>query len=150
MASSTSLTMMSKNNESEAAAANWPLQPRRVKKGCSALRNSSFYWMAAGLLFSLFCYGICDTNSPASEAAAAAEAFFLSFMSLNGRFILSQTAYNSSTSFVEISPLNCASSIVRLTETRYIRNKSVPRHCLRRSRLNLAVQWELLWFLICF
>jgi hypothetical protein len=29
-------------------------------------------------------------------------------------------------------------------------NKWVPRHCLRRSRLNLAVQWELLWFLICF
>jgi hypothetical protein len=29
-------------------------------------------------------------------------------------------------------------------------NKSVPRHCLRRYRLNLVVQGELLWFLICF
>jgi hypothetical protein len=29
-------------------------------------------------------------------------------------------------------------------------NKSVPRHCLLRYRLNLEVQGELLWFLICF
>jgi hypothetical protein len=29
-------------------------------------------------------------------------------------------------------------------------NKSVPRHCLRRYRLNLAVQGELPWFIICF
>jgi hypothetical protein len=32
----------------------------------------------------------------------------------------------------------------------FVYNKSVPRHCLRRYRLNLAVQGELPWFLICF
>jgi hypothetical protein len=54
---------------------------------------------------------------------------------------------------IGIRPKNITGTGIRpknITGTGIRPNKSVPRHCLRRYRLNVEVQGELLWFLICF